>query len=471
MAENITWADREDATTPTGAATEADKTIYNTMKSHLNEPVQKLTAFTDTDIIIDGTKRYSTTKVITGSTHTITANATLSNHKENNYILSRYQFDVDCDLTLTNFDATGSTLGTINPIAAGTYNLWFYATSFGVALVIQNNTGTTLGTLATPTLVLSVGNGQLGYTISGIDSNATAGVLEYSTDNVNWTTWGSYSFGTETGNITGLNNGTLYYGRYRNSASGYNPSSYAEDSAVPNIAYNFENTYEMVANVLGDGVTVLNNDCYPSNGVGVDSPFSASFWIEFDNLSSNKAFLVARDNNDDSVLMTLQCTADNEITMTMLTDGSNTIQRKTNGANVVAGVRRHFVYTYDGSEAHTGIKIYLDGVEQSYQTLAGVGTYTGLPAIVGDFELDYGNSQGAASANCIMQIVRIFNIEILSTQVTYLYNSGAPIGIDSTSAPTLNSSCQQENLFNNTPNADNIGADGVNQGTVTYQSI
>lgn len=233
MAENITWADREDATTPTGAATEADKTIYNTMKSHLNEPVQKLTAFTDADIIIDGTKRYSTTKVITGSTHTITANAILSNHKENNYILARYQFDVDCDLELINFDATGSTLGTINPIPAGTYNLWFYSTSFGVALVIQNNTGTTPGTLATPTIVLSAGNGQLGYVITGIDPNATAGILEYSIDNVNWTTVVSYSFGTETGTITGLTNGVLYYSQYRNSATGYNPSEYATDTETP----------------------------------------------------------------------------------------------------------------------------------------------------------------------------------------------------------------------------------------------
>jgi len=55
MAENITWLDRTDATTPTGSTSEADKTIYNTVKAFINSPSQSLGTFTGTLITLDGT--------------------------------------------------------------------------------------------------------------------------------------------------------------------------------------------------------------------------------------------------------------------------------------------------------------------------------------------------------------------------------------------------------------------------------
>jgi hypothetical protein len=197
--------------------------------------VSEETTFDDSvDIVVDETVQYSTIRTVTGSTHTITA-ATTGNVIDQ-YKLVRYTFDIDCDLTLSGFDTLGSTLGTVNPIPAGTYNFWFYATAFGVGLVIQNNTGTTPGTLSTPVIILSAGNASLGYIISAIDTNATSGVLEYSTDNTNWTSDEDYSFGVNTGTMDGLVNGTLYYVRFRVSASGYLPSAYATDNETPSIA-------------------------------------------------------------------------------------------------------------------------------------------------------------------------------------------------------------------------------------------
>lgn len=192
------------------------------------------TTFDDTSIIVDSTVEYSTVEVITGSTHTITIAA--FGHVSGNYKLARYQFDVDCDLTIENYDTAGSTLGTVNPIPAGTYNFWFYATAFGVGLVIQNNTGTTPGTLSTPVIVLSVGNTTAGYVLSAIDTNATAGVLELSTDNISWSSDEDYSFGTTSGTIDGLTNGVIYYVRFRVSATGYLPSAYATGTVTPSLA-------------------------------------------------------------------------------------------------------------------------------------------------------------------------------------------------------------------------------------------
>ena len=115
--------------------------------------VEKLTAFTDTDIIVNTTRSYSTIKAITAATHTITANVTPSNHIEGKYLTARYSFSQDCTLTLVNFDTEGNATGTINPIPTGTYDFYFIAGAFGVWLGIKNNASSTTPTGDPPLLL------------------------------------------------------------------------------------------------------------------------------------------------------------------------------------------------------------------------------------------------------------------------------------------------------------------------------
>lgn len=212
----------------------AELSAIGTIGDKQDKPTQATTFDDSGAITVATTVQYSTVRTVTGSTHTLTA-ATVGNVIDN-YKLVRYTFDVDCNLLLTDFDDTGSTLGTVNPIPAGTYNFWFFTTAFGVGLVIQNNTGTTPGTLSTPVIVLSAGNTTAGYIISGIDANATVGSLELSTDNATWASDEDYSFAVTTGMIDGLTNGVLYYVRFRVSAAGYLPSSYATGTVTPSVA-------------------------------------------------------------------------------------------------------------------------------------------------------------------------------------------------------------------------------------------
>lgn len=138
MAFNITWLDRTDFKAALGVTYEAAATIYNTLKAWAKSPVQQITgSLDDTDIIIDGTKNYADTIVVTGSTRTITANA--SGHLQGNNIKQRYTFDVDCTITLSGFDATGNNTGTITPIPAGTYDFQYFANRNGRNLEIAQN--------------------------------------------------------------------------------------------------------------------------------------------------------------------------------------------------------------------------------------------------------------------------------------------------------------------------------------------
>ncbi|MCH8067786.1 MAG: hypothetical protein IID16_00730 [Candidatus Marinimicrobia bacterium] len=101
-------------------------------------PAQQITgSLDDTDIIIDGTKQFSATIAVAGATRTITANAT--GHFKGNHLIQRYTFDVDCTLTLVNFDSVGNNTGTITPIPAGTYDFIFYSRKNGINLLIDVN--------------------------------------------------------------------------------------------------------------------------------------------------------------------------------------------------------------------------------------------------------------------------------------------------------------------------------------------
>jgi hypothetical protein len=148
MAGNNTITDKSNFTTLPGIPSDQKLTAseFNELKNFQQTPTQPLTEFVDTDITIDGTKEYSTTKVIAGATHTITAsdddavpNVLSSEHKQGNYIKVRYQFDVDCTVTLTNLEATGNNIGSITPIKKGTYDLIFIANARGINLTIPQN--------------------------------------------------------------------------------------------------------------------------------------------------------------------------------------------------------------------------------------------------------------------------------------------------------------------------------------------
>jgi hypothetical protein len=111
---------------------------FNQLVDFQNSPVQQIAgSLDDTDIIIDGTKNYGTTIVVTGATRTITANA--NGHLQGNNIKQRYQFNINCTLTLVGFDATGNNTGTITPIPAGTYDFKYIANRNGRNLEIDQN--------------------------------------------------------------------------------------------------------------------------------------------------------------------------------------------------------------------------------------------------------------------------------------------------------------------------------------------
>lgn len=194
--------------------------------------------FNPANIVIEGSGTFDNYTHST-ATLTLTAGASVTTSGDN-YVKLKITFDVDCAVSFAGEFDNDQLFGlpTGNVFTAGTYLFVFFhdPVNSKIGFVRPGTVGSApTPTLTTPTLVLSVGDGQLGYTISNEDAAATDGVFTYDT-NSDFSTEipvPGYAFATKTGNITGLVNGTTYYARILNTAAGYNNSGYGSDSAAP----------------------------------------------------------------------------------------------------------------------------------------------------------------------------------------------------------------------------------------------
>lgn len=100
--------------------------------------------------------------------------------------------------------------------------------------------------------------------------------------------------------------------------------------------------------------------------------------------------------------------------------------RKIGNTAINQGVWNFWVCTYDGSGNLNGLKIYINGVEETYSTSQGVLNNT----IINNENLEFSRSTtfGALTPiNGDLMYVAQYTSEILASDVTSLYNSGVPV--------------------------------------------
>lgn len=100
--------------------------------------------------------------------------------------------------------------------------------------------------------------------------------------------------------------------------------------------------------------------------------------------------------------------------------------RKIGNTDINQGVWNFWVCTYDGSGNLNGLKIYINGVEETYSTSQGVLNNT----IINNENLEFSRSTtfGALTPiNGDLMYVAQYTSEISASDVTSLYNSGVPV--------------------------------------------
>lgn len=166
---------------------------------------------------------------------------------------------------------------------------------------------------------------------------------------------------------------------------------------------------------------------------GVDTSYTWMFWIRPSNLKpdSNRIMVCGPlVNSNFSYVIGLNPMSsqvgNGALLISMQTSSGNSIGRYTSFP-LKRGRVSHVAITYSGSEANTGIKIYINGVEDTSSVVTSAGTYTGL-ANDSNARIQFSPvfSSALAFGGDLKDFCFFKNFEANSTQVTEAYNSGVP---------------------------------------------
>ena len=174
----------------------------------------------------------------------------------------------------------------------------------------------------------------------------------------------------------------------------------------------------------------------PSNAT-VDKAMSWSVWLHQHNLGTNATRVfgvqMTGSGNQQYVLQTLAqdmtpTSRNQRLNFSIFTDGSNFITVESTN-RFLRGRSYHVVITYSGSEAASGFKMYLNGVEDTTANKFMTGTYTGARNDANNRMILSRVDSSSTRYRGSMRDLAVWNRVLTSSEVTELYNAGAPFTI------------------------------------------
>lgn len=125
----------------------------------------------------------------------------------------------------------------------------------------------------------------------------------------------------------------------------------------------------------------------------------------------------------------------NEVRVMLRTDTSNNNQRLGyTSTNTITDTNwHHIVFTYDGLTAQSSGKIYIDGVAETVVAEGGSSVTSIEPSVSTPFLMSGLNTSPLLPANGSIDEVSVFNTELSASDVSTIYNSGAPTDLTGTS--------------------------------------
>ena len=196
-------------------------------------------------------------------------------------------------------------------------------------------------------------------------------------------------------------------------------------------ASSFVNTYSFDFDGTDDYIEVPDADNLSFGNGTTDSPFSLSAWVKISNFNSAHIIFEKRDyaNNNNDFEYVLAITSAGGINNNIYDNNIlNRRGRKTSDGLISLNTWYHIAMTYSGvggTNASDGIKTYLNGVRVDNADNQ-KNTYTAMHNTNQPFKI------GRILAGNIDE-ASVFNIELSSTEVTNIYNSGVPNDISSLS--------------------------------------
>lgn len=255
---------------------------------------------------------------------------------------------------------------------------------------------------------------------------------------------------------TSLTNGTTYYYAIAAESAGGISALSNQLSGTPNVVTNG-------LSVLMDGV---NDHVLFGNVHNFDNAtaFSASFWVRPQNTSTQSCIWSKTDSSVDG--WGLYMTSGAELLLQMRSGGTNR-QHTTSSTPFSALTWTHVVLTYDGSQNINGISVYIDG---SLDSVPASGTITNSLIVTDPSRFGLRNSTFAWPGH--IDEVSFWDLELDSSEVSEIYNSGTPGNLTSHSqAVNLLHWYRMGDSDTGSTVADNVGsADGTLTNGASFDS-
>ena len=160
-----------------------------------------------------------------------------------------------------------------------------------------------------------------------------------------------------------------------------------------------------------------DNDAWSfTDGAGNDKPFSIEMWFKPVDCATNLCRLLSKHDSAATAEYNTRVQTDGTaIWQVKSADGANTIN-VTSNVTFTDGNWYHYVLTYDGSEANTGLRLYQNGTRDAAASLGSAGTYTGMSNTTSYLALGNVNSSGGENDSQVA-VVRMYNRVLSQSEI------------------------------------------------------
>ena len=161
-----------------------------------------------------------------------------------------------------------------------------------------------------------------------------------------------------------------------------------------------------------------------------DDPFSVSVWVNLADVTNATLFSKGDLGPPQQLEYNFGVNGSNELFLVIydLIGGNNIRCTSDNAVTALEGTWAHLVCTYDGSESESGIQLWING-SQPAQTQQAFGSYSAMHNTSHAVTIGRNFADGSNYAEGLYDDARLFGAELDSSDVAYLYNSGAGRGI------------------------------------------
>lgn len=165
-----------------------------------------------------------------------------------------------------------------------------------------------------------------------------------------------------------------------------------------------------------------------TDGAGTDRPFSVTAWVYADSLTGTRCVVSKEDYNGVNQSEWAFNIAAGKVQGAINAAGGNTGKIRTGNTTTLSTATWYFVaMTYSGSETVAGIKLYVNGAEESAYTTTSDGTMNGMSNTAA--KLYVGINSGTQGANYYdfdgkIDDVVVWSTELTSAEIGAMYATG-----------------------------------------------